>query len=78
MLTRPQQREKGETHPPRAQEVGLQGLAHDAEIGGRRVLVGVVVNRRIVNEDVDAPVGILELLGQRVDRALLGHIEAPR
>jgi hypothetical protein len=61
-------------HPPRAQRVGLERLAHDVEIGGQDALPRVVVDRGVVHQHV-------ELAGrapERADRALIRHVEPHR
>ena len=48
-----QQREQRQHHPPRAELVGVERLLDDREVGGRRPLPRVVVDRRVVDEAVD-------------------------
>ena len=50
---RPQQAGERDRRSPRPERVGLERLADDAEVGGQHALIGVVVDRRVVDEHVE-------------------------
>ena len=51
---RAQERQDGLGHAPRAEEVGLERLAHLVEVGVDPRLPGVVEDRGVVDEHVEA------------------------
>jgi hypothetical protein len=59
----PQQRQQGEAGLPGANQVDLQGLPGNLEVGGAGLLPGVVVDGGVVDQDVEAAVAADELGG---------------
>jgi len=71
VAARREQRRERHRHPPRAERVRLQRLAHDVEVGGQHALPRVVVDRGVVDDHVE----LIDRAPQRADRSLVGHVE---
>ena len=78
MLTATQQIEQSERGAPRAEDVGLERLLDDPQIGVDRTLVGVVVDRRVVDQHVDVIRVRADRVGERRHVSLGGHIQLHR
>ena len=75
MATASQQRQKGAYHAPRAEQVGLEGLADLGEIGVHGVLPGVVQDGGVVHEDVEPTERLRHAGPSALDAAHVGHVE---
>ena len=56
MAAGPQQGQQAQAGLPGAEQVDLQGLPDHLEVGGARVLPGVVVDGGVVNQSVEATI----------------------
>jgi hypothetical protein len=77
-----QVRREGLRHPPGAEEVGVERSLHAVEVDGEGAGVGVVIDRGVVDEDVEAPgprrergdvVGIVHVEACGAHVAVAGH-----
>jgi hypothetical protein len=68
---------EGEAGLPGAEQVDLQRLSDDLEVGGGCLLPGVVVDGGVVDQDIQAAVAAIEVGGDLLDPGRVGDIQAP-
>jgi Bacterial regulatory proteins, lacI family len=77
MAAGPQQRQEREAGLPGAEQVDLQRLPGNPEVGGAGALPGVVVDGGVVDQDVKAAPAAVEVGGDLGDGGRVGDIQPP-
>jgi len=71
----PEQRQQRERDAPGAEEVGVQRLGDDPEVGGGGALPGVIVDGGVVHQDIDSSRALAEPLRDPCDGRGVRHVE---